>query len=223
MNKSSQVQERLDFIGLDTRAVEKLRGLRGFVAQAIGPALDVFYGKIKKTPQVQRFFKNDSHMAGAQSRQADHWRIIAEGQFGEDYAKGVRTIGETHARLGLEPQWYIGGYALVLEGLIKAIVKADAGKRSLFGRKDKGDALGAALALGAKRGGLLIAVVVRLGIQVDASIQLTFLVRHNSRHRSVSGYIDHSAHHIEEPVHANNQCHTLHRQTGLLQNKGKGD
>jgi methyl-accepting chemotaxis protein len=122
MNKSSQVQERLDFIGLDTRAIEKLRGLRGFVAQAIGPALDVFYGKIKKTPQVQRFFKNDSHMAGAQSRQADHWRIIAEGQFGEDYAKGVRTIGETHARLGLEPKWYIGGYALVLEQLIHAAV-----------------------------------------------------------------------------------------------------
>lgn len=47
-------------------------------------------------------------MAGAQSPQADHWRIIAEGQFSE----GVRPIGETHARLGLEPQWQIGGYAL---------------------------------------------------------------------------------------------------------------
>ncbi|MDP2212902.1 globin-coupled sensor protein [Phenylobacterium sp.] len=122
MKKPTEIQERLDFIGLDASSIERLRGLRGFVAQAVGPALDIFYGKIRKTPQVQKFFKSDSHMSGAQSRQADHWRIIAEGQFGEDYVTGVRTIGETHARLGLEPQWYIGGYALVLEQLIHAAV-----------------------------------------------------------------------------------------------------
>ncbi|MDP1873226.1 globin-coupled sensor protein [Phenylobacterium sp.] len=120
MKKPADIQERLDFIGLDSTSIEKLRGLRGLVAQAIGPALDIFYGKVRKTPQVQKFFKGDSHMSGAQSRQANHWRIIAEGQFGEEYASGVRAIGETHARLGLEPQWYIGGYALVLEQLIHA-------------------------------------------------------------------------------------------------------
>jgi methyl-accepting chemotaxis protein len=122
MTKSSQIQERLDFIGLDSRAVERLRGLRGLLTEAIGPALDVFYAKIRKTPEVQRFFTNEAHMSGAQSRQAAHWGIIAEGRYGDDYAKGVRIIGETHARLGLEPQWYIGGYALVLEQLIHAAV-----------------------------------------------------------------------------------------------------
>ena len=122
MAKSSEVQQRLDFIGLDQRAIDRLQGMQGIIARAIGPALDVFYSKIRQTPQVQRFFKNDSHMAGAQSRQASHWKVIAEGQFGEDYAKGVRTIGETHARLGLEPQWYIGGYALVVEQLIHAAI-----------------------------------------------------------------------------------------------------
>ena len=122
MTKSSQIQERLDFIGLDNRGVERLRSMRGFITEAIGPALDVFYTKIRKTPEVQRFFTSDAHMSGAQSRQAAHWGIIADGKFGDEYAKGVRTIGETHARLGLEPQWYIGGYALVLEQLIHAAV-----------------------------------------------------------------------------------------------------
>ena len=62
-------------------------------------------------------------MSGAQSRQARHWGVISEGQFGDEYARGVRAIGETHARLGLEPRWYIGGYALVLEQLIHAAVR----------------------------------------------------------------------------------------------------
>jgi methyl-accepting chemotaxis protein len=36
---------------------------------------------------------------------------------------GVLKLGQTHARIGLEPRWYIGGYALVIEQLIHAIVK----------------------------------------------------------------------------------------------------
>src|SRR5690606_92325 len=48
---------------------------------------------------------------------------IAEASYGESYEQAVRRIGETHARLGLEPTWYIGGYALVAEHLVKEIVK----------------------------------------------------------------------------------------------------
>ena len=40
--------------------------------------------------------------------------LIAEGQFSDDYVRAVRTIGQTHARIGLEPRWYIGGYAVVM-------------------------------------------------------------------------------------------------------------
>ena len=121
-SQSTQMQQRLDFIGLDAKSLATLRGLQSFVAGAIGPALDVFYGKVRETPEVKRFFKDDGHMSGAQSRQARHWAVITEGQFGDEYAAGVRAIGETHARLGLEPRWYIGGYAVVLEQLVHATV-----------------------------------------------------------------------------------------------------
>ncbi|MDX5330032.1 MAG: protoglobin domain-containing protein, partial [Caulobacteraceae bacterium] len=116
------LHDRLDFIGLDAAASSRLRSMQDFIAKSIGPALDTFYAKVRQTPDVARFFSDERHMSGAQSRQADHWRIITEGRFGAEYAEGVRKIGETHARLGLEPQWYIGGYALVLEQLIKASV-----------------------------------------------------------------------------------------------------
>jgi methyl-accepting chemotaxis protein len=36
----------------------------------------------------------------------------------------VQKVGKTHARIGLEPRWYIGGYATIVEHLIHAIVKA---------------------------------------------------------------------------------------------------
>ena len=48
---------------------------------------------------------------------------VASGEFDDSYAAKVRRIGATHARIGLEPRWYIGGYALVTEALIHDILK----------------------------------------------------------------------------------------------------
>jgi hypothetical protein len=40
--------------------------------------------------------------------------LIATGKFDQDYIDGVTRIGKVHAKLGLEPQWYIGGYSLIM-------------------------------------------------------------------------------------------------------------
>jgi methyl-accepting chemotaxis protein len=117
------IVERLDFIGLDQKARTALRNLQPLVSQAIGPALTAFYDKVKGTPATRKFFGDERHMAGAQNAQERHWAIITAANFTEDYASAVRKIGKTHARIGLEPRWYIGGYAVVLEQLIHAVVR----------------------------------------------------------------------------------------------------
>ena len=117
------LQERLDFIGLDQTAREVLRELRPLLSQALQPALAAFYDKVRVTPETCRFFADEKHMAGAKSRQEQHWGIIAAAEYTEDYVNAVKRIGQTHARIGLEPRWYIAGYALVIEQLIHAIVK----------------------------------------------------------------------------------------------------
>ncbi|MBU1376132.1 MAG: globin-coupled sensor protein [Alphaproteobacteria bacterium] len=119
----SQLQERLDFIGMDTAARGALRDLQPLIKREIGGALDGFYARVRETPETRRFFGNESHMRSASSRQAAHWDIIAAGDFGAGYAAAVRAIGQTHARLGLEPRWYIGGYALVTEHLLHAVIR----------------------------------------------------------------------------------------------------
>jgi methyl-accepting chemotaxis protein len=78
---------------------------------------------VKATPQTRKFFADDRHMGIAKGAQARHWSVIAAANYSDDYANGVRKIGQTHARIGLEPRWYIGGYAVVLEQLIHAVVK----------------------------------------------------------------------------------------------------
>ena len=111
MSATDPLQQRLAFMGFDARARSKLKSLKPLIGKSIGPALAAFYDKVRQTPETLRFFKDDKHMAGARSRQEQHWEIIGSADYGETYVRAVKGIGEAHARLGLEPRWYIGGYA----------------------------------------------------------------------------------------------------------------
>ncbi len=116
------LQERLDFIGLDTSARKRLKSLKPVISASAGQALEHFYAKVRVTPQTSRFFSDEKHLNSAKKRQETHWNLIADGEFDDRYVRGISAVGKAHARLGLEPRWYIGGYALILEQLMSAVV-----------------------------------------------------------------------------------------------------
>jgi Methyl-accepting chemotaxis protein len=138
--KNSDIQKRIEFIGLVGKSRETLQSLQPLVAQSIEGALDVFYGKIAATPEAAAFFSSADHVNMAKGRQAKHWSIIASGRFDKDYVDGVTAIGKTHARIGLEPRLYIAGYALILEQLVHSVVARRRG--GILGR-GKGEDLAA--------------------------------------------------------------------------------
>jgi methyl-accepting chemotaxis protein len=122
MSQDHASNDRVAFMGLDDRARQALRDLRPVINKEIGGALSAFYDKVKATPETRQFFKDERHMDAASSLQAAHWDVIAQGDFNETYVKAVRTIGQVHARIGLEPRWYIGGYAIVTDKLMRATI-----------------------------------------------------------------------------------------------------
>ncbi|MBO9708197.1 MAG: globin-coupled sensor protein [Caulobacter sp.] len=123
MSNDYSLNERLSFMDLDTQGRAALRALKPLIDREIGQALAAFYGKVKSTPETRRFFGDERHMDAAGARQKAHWGVIAEADYSQTYVQAVRKIGETHARIGLEPRWYIGGYALVTEHLVRAAIR----------------------------------------------------------------------------------------------------
>ena len=121
MSAKDPLQQRLDFMDFDAEARATLRDLKPLIEKALPPALAAFYEKVRKTPQMSAFFRDEAHMSAAKGRQRQHWEIISAAEYGDAYVRAVKTIGQVHARLGLEPRWYIGGYALVTEGLVRAL------------------------------------------------------------------------------------------------------
>ena len=123
MNNKIGLAERIQFLGVDERNRENLRALKSLMERELPKGLDSFYDKIKRTPETSKFFSSDAHMTSAKAAQIQHWQSILNGSFDENYGRHAEKIGKVHAQIGLEPKWYIGGYALILEHLIGCIVK----------------------------------------------------------------------------------------------------
>ena len=119
--QSRQLAERTNFFGIsdaDYRVFPKIgKTLRKFAPRA----LENFYSRIKATPQTAKFFPNQQTIDHAKSKQLEHWNALFARRLDQHYHAKAEQIGTVHARIGLEPTWYIGGYATVLEEIIKAI------------------------------------------------------------------------------------------------------
>jgi methyl-accepting chemotaxis protein len=103
---ASSLQTRLDFIGLDAGALQRLRDVQKYVEKHLPIALGIFYQKIATVPQVSKFFSGQDQMKRAGNSQAEHWKKIAGGHFDLEYVEATTRVGLRHAKIGLEPRWY---------------------------------------------------------------------------------------------------------------------
>ena len=122
MNARAKLDQRLAFMRMDERSRAALRAVKPVIDAEISNALGKLYGQIRAFPETRGKFRDDAHMVGAERAQTAHWRRIAEADFGEAYVHDVERIGRAHVAADLKPQWYIGGYALLAEELIRAVV-----------------------------------------------------------------------------------------------------
>ena len=135
----SDMEERLSFIGLDEASRANIRDLAPLIEQLLPKGLDAFYQKIRKTPDVAKLFSGEGHIDAAKSAQVGHWATITTGRFDEDYANKVRTIGSVHARIGLLPRWYVGGYTVIMEHLVRGVVGENWPKSGMFSKQNKNE------------------------------------------------------------------------------------
>lgn len=136
MTSPVTLRKRLEFLNLDGEASKYLEQGASRIADHLPGSLDAFYAQLRLFPEVSRFFSDDQQMDSAKAAQANHWRAIASGRFDDDYIHSVERIGRMHAKIGLEPRWYIGGYALILENLLMGILQEDQ-KTGLFAGRSR--------------------------------------------------------------------------------------
>jgi methyl-accepting chemotaxis protein len=196
------LDERLAFMGMDAKTRSSLRQMMPVLASSLGPALDRSYEKVRATPQTRVFFSDERNIEKAKGAQERHWQVISDAQFSGAYANAVRAIGQTHARLGLEPRWYIGGYAILVEHLIGAVV-TDRWPKMFYRGKDRADDMSTALS----------SLVKAVFLDMELSISI-YIEEGEKKRRLIED---------ERKVAQQNQANTLDKLGNALEKIASGD
>lgn len=115
------------FTGLDEENGRLLRTAKPVLMAALPGILEKFYQAIAEEPALKAKFKSAEQMKFARDGQARHWAILFEGRFDEAYRQSAAKIGLAHHKVGLEPEWYIAGYARVMADLLAAVANGHKG------------------------------------------------------------------------------------------------
>lgn len=118
MSLNTQIDDRLAFLEVDSDTRTALKDFLPLIEKSLPGIIKEFYTHLASYPQLIGMFgtgerreKTINHAATAQTR---HWLNLFSGRFDASYVESVRIIGLTHSRIGLDPRWYIGGYAFTL-------------------------------------------------------------------------------------------------------------
>jgi methyl-accepting chemotaxis protein len=186
-SRGQSLADRLDFLKLDKQSLAALRALQPLIVKHLPASLDFFYAHMGRYPHLKRFFSDGAHQEKAKNAQLRHWDNIAAGQFDEKYASSSQTIGQTHARLGIRPSWYIGGYALVADRLIAAIIPELWPTGLLRGGAKKADDVAASV------GGLVKAVLFDMDLAISTYLDSLEEARRSAEEKSAAEAKRHAA------------------------------
>ena len=122
MPKTEMIEERLRFLKIDQDVIEELRNAKRLLEPELDRMLENFYSHILDEPQVMAVFADDKAIERARAAQKNHWlQTLFGGKFKSTYFDKAERIGRAHARVGLTPNSYIGGYCMMLVQFIQYI------------------------------------------------------------------------------------------------------
>ena len=109
---AADARVRLTFMRITPDTTETLAGFWPHVRSALPEMIDGFYRDVIAEPALARLVGTQTERL--KRAQGTHWERLFSGRFDAGYFDSVRAVGLVHAKIGLEPRWYIGGYNFVL-------------------------------------------------------------------------------------------------------------
>lgn len=102
------------------------------LAEICDPRLDEiiadFYAHLLRFPPLEEMLRAEpGRVARLQELQKEYFRQITRGRLDAAYVESRLRVGNTHQRIGLRPEWYIGGFGLLLRLYLRAIYEQRGG------------------------------------------------------------------------------------------------
>lgn len=120
---AADIDDSLAFARIDPETRVILRELAPLVDANIDTILDALYGHVLKWSHLKALFGSEERVNNARKRQREHWQRLFSAQYDADYVASVQRIAVTHARIGLQPSFYISSYLVALEEIHTLILR----------------------------------------------------------------------------------------------------
>ena len=121
-----------------------------------------FYAHLLRFPPLEELLRSEpGRVAKLQELQKEYFRQITRGRIDASYVESRLRVGNAHQMIGLRPEWYIGGFSLLLRLHLRAIFEA------------RGDGA----SLGPEAEALIKAVFLDMSLALDTYIHGGFVER----------------------------------------------
>jgi PAS domain S-box-containing protein len=119
---SNELRTRKAFVGLDLAATRALQGLCPWMEAHVHEVVEEFYAHLLRFEHPRWLLSDPERLAHVKAAQTDSLLSFTAGNFDMAYVASRLAIGRTHARVGVTPQWYLGGFSIFARILFPKIL-----------------------------------------------------------------------------------------------------
>jgi len=105
-------EEQIGFFRVTAQDRQALRELAPRLVPLLPKVIDCFYDTLGAFPATRMFFTSPAVVENLKTVQLEYFTDLFFNPFNLENIQKRKNIGNTHVRIGLQPKWYIGGYAL---------------------------------------------------------------------------------------------------------------
>ncbi len=116
--------ERLRFLRIDDSARRALTAFTPILESFLPEMTRAFAAHLQDWPELMTMLAGPGVLDRGLAAQQAHWRRLFSGRFDDGYLASVARIGSVHHRIGLEPRFFMGAYALVGSMLCEHVLAA---------------------------------------------------------------------------------------------------
>lgn len=122
---------RLEFLGFAEEDARRLQSVHKLAQEHADEIIDKLYHHLFKFEETRAFFMQTGVLERVKEFQKKYFIRLTEGKADRAYFEDRLKVGDTHQRIELLPQWYLGLYSLYFQLIVELIAKYESADRVL--------------------------------------------------------------------------------------------
>ena len=127
-NIAQEMERRKKYYLVDEADAKNMRAFKETAVANMDAVVTRFYDHLLANDETLKQFQNEKHITNLKKAQSRYFLELFDGTYDETYGKNRVSVGQTHERIGLGPQWYIGAYSLYMSTLLPLVMEQFKGK-----------------------------------------------------------------------------------------------